>query len=47
MKIKKYFLKASVKVMNFMYQEQLNGYSTFKLLNDLYDIISYLIECLH
>lgn len=37
-------MQASVKVMYFIYQEQLNGYPIIKLLKDLYDIISYLIE---
>jgi len=37
-------MQASVKVLYFMYQEQLNGYPIVKLLKDLYDIISYLIE---
>lgn len=37
-------MKASVKVFYFMYQEQLNGYLIIKLLKDLYDLISYLIE---
>lgn len=44
MKNKNFFLKVSVKVVSFMYQEQLNGYFTVKLLKDLYDIISYWIE---
>lgn len=33
-----------IKIMNFLYQEQLNGYSRIKLLKELYDIVSYLIE---
>nr|DAJ04108.1 MAG TPA: hypothetical protein [Caudoviricetes sp.] len=44
MNFKNLLMQASVKVLYFMYQEQLNGYPIIKLLKDLYDIISYLIE---
>ena len=44
MNFKNLLMKASVKVLYFMYQEQLNGYPIIKLLKDLYDLISYLIE---
>lgn len=44
MNFKHLLMQASVKVLYFMYQEQLNGYPIIKLLKDLYDFISYLIE---